>query len=744
MIPSIHRHSNPIGTLARLLHVHQPVIDIRALNKKGDKDLEFLIDIGLERENDRNFLGVMEMYREYQNLFLDNLYVIKGLETIFLNFENLILQSKYGNLGRECIDDFSSETHVAQEFMRMYLDKPESERKAMENILYYRLGLYDFPFMIGFDRDAKIYNPFKEVAIQVSELLVNKGKKPLGSYERYMNDTSTRGNTLFSDTAISVSKFREELTEEQLAMLTMKYNEFMHKHYEIDSVSEERFKKLCEQAIHLNWHILEQKYKYILEELGIEEPFAYTLKGDLGLKLLTSINSKTRVIGEKPLRKTKRMPVRSILELEALNKLSGWIKARYGRLEEDPTIIKGVNFDRYVTFPVQLPESTRFPYLMTLSNPKLLEDQLEDADPAYRESLEKDMHRYKASAATIEFIILSLNLNNFRVYTDQETTQWQDILNESKIHPLKIDHVSREVERFTRPSSTSALCEFHKYISLFDEEYWPWDTSNEVSRSGTLMHEIGNTMETEDNEVLKEQGIKTLHRKEYCEVSLVHEFTPTEEELESVKEIIEKKLYHTNNLFWAEVLGELSKALVNGITIQEPGTTDGAAYIETTNIPIVIDYKRFMATPNPKPSFFEQTARYGLGIIQGLNMNTDRMYSVIVQTPNSPAKYVPQQFEYQGIHRRPRITIREIYLESSFMNKVLQDLIIERLSTEVFRRDVNLGYEFNNRYNDPQNKDRANCQECFANKPESPQCRYLLENVKEHWPAQKIEKEQVL
>ncbi len=744
MIPTVHIVSKPIGAVARLLYTHSSIIDPEDISPKNVKkdSVKEVLDIALEFSEQKKFKDTMEVYSLYMNGFkddegqgfdgfFDNIQKLRGKQFIFLDFQNLCLENKYGSFQKQCIDDFSTLSETADYLMDIFEDPQTSDtiRDAMKEIVFYRLSTYDFPFMIGDNPSTKIHNPLSSVVDEISGFMEDKKKRQLGSQERFFEDISTEANYKFSLFILSQKHFNE-LSDSSIESMLDGYNKHLK-----EEISMDHFLDLNKAAIAINREIVRMKYEWILGTLDIESPLAYMLQGDVGRKILLDISPNTGVIGEKLLHDTKNLLQGGVLEPQALNKFTGWLKARYD-ISAKPIIVSGKDTQQVI----EKESSVSHPYTKSLAYPDELSRLIDCMDQKAIKLLEQDVSNFQFGVEGIELAILRLNQENFLVHTDNGDTQWLDLTKDCTIQPYSITDVSENMKKIIRPSNTGSKCEFYKFISIFPRIFWSWVKDNEAAISGNALHTISNELKTRQHELLSKYDILPLEREDYCEVPILHRFSPSDSDLNLVENHLLIRLSQSNNEFYNKMLHKLEELKDEGRIIIDGGQPDGMAVVEQTGQPVVIDFKRRMASYYPVQYFYEQTARYGLAIIQAKELDVDSFYTVIIQTPFHPNKFSGKTSYDKGIYRNQTFRIRKTDIKSQFAQKVKRNMILEYLGNQLFIEDVSNGLDLVKmyRFTKPHSK-FARCDYCFGNSEGSERCSYLLTGRTELWDGQKID-----
>ena len=715
-------------------------LDVDDLISKGiagvrNDDLEFLIDQALHRQDSSIFIGTLEKFKQYMDEMYFSVPKLSGKDIMLLGGANKGLYSEIGFLKHVNADDFCTKTDVAPAIVDIYDQYADKVKKGIrENTVFWRIAPFDMPFVI---RDSKketyIINPFHDRVQFVNSVMQEKNKAGLGDFRRYKTDGQREESYSISEIIFSIKKFHEAFPEHN-------YLETLHDIYNntyaetiYGNIDIEYFQKLCESSIRINREILKRKYENIFSRLDIDKVYGYFIAGDVANSILSSIEKngiyEKSIVGEKLLQDTKYMPLLDVLEPQALNRLSGWFNAKYGDETTSPVIVKKrVPEERH-----ELHRSLKHPYIYTGMPAENLDDLLEDVPTDQLDALEKDVAKYQFRISPIEVHLYFLNVNNYRVYTDKEfggiDKTWSNVRAGSKVQPLLIRDIERREAKSIRPSNQSLKCEYSKYISVRGTSNLDIVVeSNDYAKAGTLLHKISNTLDAGQQRFLEKVGLLQLHRLSYSEVPITFEYKPTEKDFINTSMHFEKRFANTHNPLYSDALERLSLLENSNLTIFDNGSPDGVAIIEDSGIPVIIDFKRRIGRYSPPTSFFEQTARYAFAVIQSKNLNTDRFYSVIIQTPYSSIKYGTRtDFFDKGHYRHQKIVIKEIMLDSEFTDKVRADMLSEYVTNKMFFGDPSLGLLARELYK------RTNCDNCFQNKNNDYRCRYFLEGVKKVW-----------
>jgi hypothetical protein len=740
MLSSINSISSPISALARLLYTNMSFLDVDGLISKGiagvrSDDLEFLIEQALDRQHSNMFVGTLEKFRRYMDEIYYSIPKLAGKDIILLGAANKGLYSEIGFLKHVNTDDFCTKTDVAPAIVDIYDQYADKVKKGIrENAVFWRIAPFDMPFLI---RDSKketyIINPFHDRVQSVNSNMQDKDKTGLGDFKRYKSDGQREESYSISEVIFSIKKFHKAFPEHNY--LEALYDDYSSTYAETiyGNISIEYFQKLCESAIRINREILKRKYENIFGRLDIDKVYGYFIAGDVANDILSLIEKdgayEKSIIGEKLLQDTKYMPLLDVLEPQALNRLSGWFNAKYGDETTSPVIVqKRVPQERH-----ELHRSLKHPYIYTGMPAENLDELLEDVPTDQLAALEKDVAKYQFRISPIEVHLYFLNVNNYRVYTDKEfgavDKTWSNIRGGSKVQPLLIRDVERQETKYIRPSNQSQKCEYSKYLSVRGtSDLDIVIESNDYAKAGTLLHKISNTLDAGQQRFLGDVGLMQMERLSYSEVPIAFEFKPTEKDFINASMHLEKRFANTHNPLYSDALDRLSMLDNTNLTILDNGSPDGVAIIEDSRIPVIIDFKRRIGRYFPVHSFFEQTVRYAFAVIQSKKLETDRFYSVIIQTPYSSIKYGTRtDFFDKGNYRHQKIVVQEIMLNSAFTDKVRVDMLSEYVTNKIFFGDPRLGLLARELYK------HEHCDNCFQNKNNDYRCRYILEGAKKIW-----------
>lgn len=751
MLASIYSLSNPISALSRLIVTHKPWIDIEKLVPKGHKKetLEFLIEQAKDRQNEKNFMAVMEKYILLHDAVYESLPKIKNHDFVWLGMYNLGLESPLGFFKHVNTDDFCTKTDFASYLMDIYSRFDPKVQQGIENIVFYRHGPFEFPFMVQKDsKGIKIINPFIEKIRSINSILENKHKSVFADNERYYDDDQRLENYNVAESVFSIKKFNEQVSKEPYYLETLHYvyrTKYAGTIYDVSNIEE--FKRLCDSAIAINREILRQKYSSIFKQLDLKVYNGFFTEGNIANDIVDGIikNSlpelKKHIIGQKLLQNTKNIPIRGFLEAQALNRLSGWFNAKYGDKSTEPVIIKQKKFHkRHDLFT-----SSSYPYIYAGEETSDIESRLKQIPDAIIEKLERDIIKYQVRISPVEVVIYFLNENNFPVHTDVAADKTWQKTKQGIVAPLDISSLFDDSARITRPSNCSQKCSFMKYINVIEREY-PFEIKkNDVAISGSLRHRIANEIGENQKNFLKRIGLEPISRDKYCEVPIKNYFSPKRSDWDLTVDFLEKKFKETRDPLYIMAIDKIDELQEQNVVIDDGGRPDAVAI--TGQSPIIIDFKRRLARYYPIPSFFEQAARYGLMIINGLKLDTDRIYATIVQTPYSSSKYLDivsnedtEEFLKsfytnkplfdKGNYRHEKIRIKEIMLNSDFMKKVKADWISEWvMNKHLFSNNESLGNKVR------ELNAKTLCVKCFCNTKLDYRCNYILTGRQEPWPV---------
>ncbi|HIH31316.1 TPA: gamma-glutamylcyclotransferase [Candidatus Woesearchaeota archaeon] len=750
MLASIYSLSNPISTLSRLIYTHKIWVDSTKLDPKGVKkdNIEFLIDQATDRQEERNFVGIMEKYLLLQESVAENIDIIKNNDIVWLGMFNLGLESPLGFFKHVNTDDFCTKTDFATYLMEIYDKYNPVVKQGIENIVFFRHAPFEFPFMIQTGQEGtKIINPFSDSIVSINSWLEKKHKSLLGDYERYYDDDQRLENYNVAESVFSIKKFNEQVNKEPYYLETLYYtykSKYQDTIFNVPSMDD--FKRLCDTAISLNREILKQKYSSILKELNIRVYDGFMTQGNIANDLIEGIirnnlpELEKHIIGVKLLQDTKNIPIRGVLEPQALNRLSGWLNAKYGNSNEAVIIKQKAFHERHELFT-----SSKYPYIYAGGDVKDIEGELSEIPYSMVKKLEDDIIKYQVRISPIEVIIYFLNENNFPVHADKNADKsWQKTKKEM-VKPLDISLLFNDSIRMTRPSNTSHECPFIKYINVMEREY-PFEIEkNDEAISGSIRHKIANELGEDQKYFLDKLGIEPMDRSKYCEVPIKNYYKPTQHDWNLAVDELEKRLSKSNNPLFAMTIDKIEGLQEQDVTIDDGGRPDAVAI--TGDNPIIIDFKRRVARYYPVQYFFKQASRYGLMVINGLKLDADRIYTVIVQTPFSSTKYLDtisgtdtkeflrsfytkKPLIDKGNYRHEKIRIKEIMLNSGFMRDIKTDWIIEWvMNKHLFGLNEKLGMKCRETYTEDL------CNRCYANSTLDFRCNYLLTGRQERWES---------
>ncbi len=742
MLAAFDVHSNPISAFYRMLFINRPFIDINNLQARGvrKENLEYLVESGLDRQHDARFLGKVMKYAEYIQEMEQSLNLLQGKEIVFLDFTNLQLQNSFGKYRKIAVDDFDNTTAVAKVLMEQSsLLEPFLQDCIGDDVVFFRMSTYDFPFIIE-PRKSNPYvlNPFYQSVHRINKSYHNAGRTALGSFIRFLNQAphAPSARNYESNSAIfSIDKYHKQIRTNGAVFFESSYQEY-RAILNID-IDREEYKRLCESAILLNREIIKKKYSTLLQRLGVKTAHLFMLEGDVGKPLLEKIGEDTGIrmhtIGGKLLTDTKYKPQGKILEPQSLNRFFGWLTAHF----HGDTTQSLVTARTPVDIPIPLEESAQYPFIKFGKGASLAaETALARVPKEEFTLLKKDIIHYQFRILPIEMVLYALNKENFYVYTDQRVEKsWREVLGGNTVHPLYISDlqdIETSFKRDTRPSNSSSKCALQQYISMLPPGVFPSDIQpNDHSRSGTLIHFISNAAEDDERELLKEEfkkmDVTVLARKDYCEVPILHRYTPSTRELEYTLEKLMIMEKNSESILPKLLREEFESLPKDGLVIKDGGSPDAVAIIKETLEPVIIDYKRRVARRTPVESFFRQTARYALSIIDNKKLDVKKFYLAIIQTPYTPLVQSQTPTYDHGNYRDQVIRIREVSLNSPFVLDVKAGIIIEYLNRRVFKNNPDAAIQFQAEQRETQ------CDNCLINKPQDYKCAWLLAHRKEPW-----------
>lgn len=749
MIPSVFSFSNPLASLGSVLWVNQDFVDSSSLRPAGvsSKTLEQLLDFAQRKISQPRFQKTFEKYTLYESLLASQLSQLQGMNVLFLDSENHILQDAWGGALRKCIDDFASESITIPTFFDVYTQATKPVKEFMKNTLFYRVAPIDFPFLLEPTVDGEIsaVHPFADDVDGISSFLRRKGKSALGSLRRLPQDIDTDENHSFSLAMMSTSESHRYM--DNIDGWDMYAYTFSQRYWD---VSVDEFKSLWDGAIQLNRAILTQKYVSVVEKLGLEEINPYMIQGATTLPILQSVAKQTNlpihIPGGKLLSNTKHKPKLRELEPQALHRLLGWMTAKADKLVT-PIILSSDNsskkfFDddgNEIDVSAYLhggKDSLEFPFAKTLGDSKTFEKNARTyVDREGLALLKKDIRRYQFQVESIESVLLRLNMHNFIVHLDgNKTTQWLDCLGKNTVDPFSIKHLSSVIpQRLIRPSNMGSRCEMNSFISIQPQDFWPPGIiSNDAAKSGTALHQFSNEVSSTQYKLLNKFGIHALPRRRYCEVPISRIFSPTSSDVDAVVSRLDYLIQKHDFYEYYQALRKQVELLRDQpLFLVDAGSPDGVAKIRETDQPIIIDFKRRMALRTPIDYFFEQTARYAL-MLQPY-VTADSFYSLIIQRPFSFPSDSDEFAVDRGVYRSQVFKFKKIDYDSAFIQNVKTKTLLEYFSNVLLRDNPSLGMLIRDYRKDESNNLKHHCEGCFANIENDFSCRYLLEGKTRPW-----------
>ncbi|MFP4523442.1 MAG: hypothetical protein ACOCQQ_01500 [Candidatus Nanoarchaeia archaeon] len=748
MIPSIFSFSNPLASLGSVLWVNQDSIDLFTLRPSGVslKTLEQLISFGQQKHTLSRFTKTFEKYRLYEAMMASRLSELQGKNVLFLDSENHVFEDLNGGALRKCIDDFASESITIPTLFDIYAKATKPVKNFMTNTVFYRVAPIAFPFTLKPSVNGAISasHPFADDVQGINSYLQRKGKSTLGSTIRQISDSATTQNHSFSLAMLSTKHSHKYI--DTIDAWDMYANVFSEKYWK---VTVDEFKSLWDGAIQINRALLAQKYSYIVREIGLEEINPYMIQGATTLPILESVAKQTslplKIPGGKLLSNTKHKPKLRELEPQALNRLVGWMTAKADKsvtpiiipsriVQKDFYLSDGtkINLDNYVRGQEK---SLQYPFLKTLGDTKNFEKNAKKyVDKEGLFLLEEDICRYQFRVESIESVILRLNIHNFKVYLDGgKETQWLDCLKNNTVDPFDIKHLSSVIpKRLIRPSNMGSRCELNSFISVQPKNTWPKDiVSNVAAKSGTALHQLSNEVSCKQFKLLDLFGIRSMPRKQYCEVPISRTFSASSQDIDALYSYLENLISKHDFYEYYTAMKKNLEVLYHQPFVVDAGSPDAVAKIRETDQPIIIDFKRRMSLRTPVPYFFEQTSRYALMLED--HVKADSFYSLIIQRPFSFPSQSEEFAVDKGLYRSQVFKIRKIDFKSEFMQTVKIKTLFEYVSNTLLRDNPQLAFLIREYRKDDSNNLKYHCDGCFANIKTDFSCRYLLEGKHRPW-----------
>jgi hypothetical protein len=211
-------------------------------------------------------------------------------------------------------------------------DMRQEVRRLMRGYTFFRMGLYDFPFILMDEGGGvSIENPFQQLVKSVDAAQKAAGRKSLlGPQKRLSTDTAIDPCNAYSTAVFSVPRFRELCRNYgYLESLDDKWNK------EYLPPQGGSFKELCEEVITINRYLIEEKYLHITTAIDQCPVWMYMLESDEGIALLRKVlgRENVRTIGGGLVQNMKPRPHRGVLEEQALNRLAGYFLSLSGCTE---------------------------------------------------------------------------------------------------------------------------------------------------------------------------------------------------------------------------------------------------------------------------------------------------------------------------------------------------------------------------------------------------------------------------
>lgn len=754
MIPTIYITSNPVGAVIKSLHILSDFVTPDELREERvpKKSLEILIGCLEKREKNALFVGQNEKYKKYMALVSQNLGRLQSRPIVFLDVLNKGLKDKTGAYKNVDLDDFSSLTEFAPMLMKLYSRMPEEGKQFLEKQVWFRTGITDFPFELSEENGhALIINPFGDLAEVVNNEIrkENKEKILLGNQIRGINSFLTKENHKITEVIYSIEKFNRNAKEFKVHAESKDYIEDLWRGFEKTfelGLKKDEFKKLATDSILINRKIAELKYAKIIAATNPEYINLNMINNASTKKIFSRVSERTgrdiSTLGKKLIWDTRKLPAAGVLEPQAMNRISGWAYAMAGLYDQEPIIVEKAHEEK----PIKFFRSKKYPYILAGAPVWDIEADLDKVEEKLKEYLHEDIRNMEFSIMTSEVLLYMLNVRTFPTLTDMKKEwDWQrDILDGKKVQPFDISSLRTDMPRETRPSSTSAFCFAHKFTNNLPMSFFPPSIQkNKMSLSGDLLHKIFNELGLNQKYALANFGLDVMDKKDYCEVRLVQPWSPTEEDWERGVELLESKIKQADrkilkrleefegvpNVFH-EMRDFLYESKANRASILDGGKPDAVGIIEGTQSPIIMDMKRRIGTYFPVQYFLKQTIRYGLAIIQGMGLDTETFYSVIVQTPSTQRSFAESEKYDKGNYRKQKITIRENEIDSNFVEETKAELILEWLGNSILKQDKSKGIFFRLLYKDDK---KHGCLRCFANRPNEFTCNYWLTGREETW-----------
>lgn len=601
-IPSIYLTSNPIRGFFQLMKTNKSFFDLNNIKIRGfsKKSLETLIEAYGGVESRVHFKGQNALYNEYEELVAQNIDKIKGKPLLFLGVINRGLRDKTGTYKQVNLDDFSNLTDFFPRFANdIYLPSDQDGRDYWEQIVFKRIGLFDFDWQVAGGDNAYMFNPFEEEVATANifrRIYWEENHRPegwlLGSTIRAPADF-TKANYKINENIISPKVFKKNIQNYRSDAENEDYIEALFSRFKkaYDKADRKTFVDLCFDTIVINRAILREKLKWYIKNTdqynvrlyGKPQVTYYDIMGDPAKAILELAvrdlndeiieNNKTKgtsnplfefdVVRGGILQNTKMLPLGGPLEAEALNALAARGQAIKGKTDIKPVIVKNLHEEK----TIRLKKSSKYPQIRAGAPLWDIESDLEKVDKQFvRMADESTRINLEVSVMTSEVLLYVLNTRTFEVDGGDITLDWQkDVLGyvpkhassgnlfpvePAKVQPLDLTTFFDDRPRFIRPSSSSSKCLLHTVWNTKPlDQFPPGFESPRSAIEGNIIHAIFNEFGVNQKGWLSTQGITPMEKQKYCEVPIRHNYQPTDEEYAHVKETIEKKIKQSENKF---------------------------------------------------------------------------------------------------------------------------------------------------------------------------------------------------
>ncbi|MEK6973645.1 MAG: hypothetical protein AABW41_00135 [Nanoarchaeota archaeon] len=620
-----------INDPADIIQVSRPFLtDIKFTNRGRYKAkvLEEMFEKAQEKTRDKRHYGNFEKFFLYNSDLKEILPELKEcFETvIFSTSVSINLTNQGSGIPKKiATDPFTESFALTSKMLQKYLENPEAYR----NVLVVPVSPVVFPFTF---KDGKIVHASKEIVYGVNDWLLDHNKKGFGSLEKSLESSGSTANYEFYEECFS--------SERRLYQLKKSPQEFN------PGENIAAIKERIGYEVLLNNLIMINAFSNIIKLLGLTEINLFSMKTGYALPIIGRASTENKIpchiIGgmEGPMRNTERSD-KGESDISAINILNGFLVSRHAH--KNKTIITPK------TLPIKEEQGINLESLICPFNSYMLcpfqkkANTLEDCcnNNFFSEKEAKSVELLKKQAADMHFGIKGIETILVELMSGKDF----DVVDSSRRHYSWRNEIKGKqivlTPRFEVPSQLDIRSSsfyndsvIGRFIGMYKYLFPITVKPNEFAEFGTLMHKIMFSqpdINYKHNELLQLIGFPVTNRQEYCE----------------------RPVLYTND--GINVLGHFDASFL----LQNGSEADI----------VVLDAKRSRKFPYAKLGYKYQLLSYALGIKNGLSLNPDNYYLILINRPFE-IDLEKNPSILKGLHKSQEYTIIKVPNNDPFIERL--------------------------------------------------------------------------